>query len=156
MRFAPLLLVLLVSCTSAPAENALSPDDMAEIRALTDAYVAGWLAGDPDAVMSTLAEDAILQPAGQEPIRGHDAIRAFWWPDDGSTTTILEYEVELQEIGGSGSHAFSRGRGVLSFRYEQGGTVSEATSEATSLTVYRRQTDGSWLIARRMWAALRQ
>jgi uncharacterized protein (TIGR02246 family) len=146
--------LVIVGC-GAP-EDPFSAADEAAVRALEESYRQAWLANDSEAVMATLASDAVIMPAGREPIQGDSAIRAYWWPDDGSSTTIHGYEITVDEVHGSGDLAFLRGHGTLSFEYQQSdGTVSEITSNSVYLAVAQRNEDGDWRIARRAWSPLR-
>ncbi len=70
----------------------LSPEDFQAIRSLDSAYVAAWLRDDTTAVLATLDSAPVLQPAGQRPVVGREAVRRFWWPGDGSETRILTYD----------------------------------------------------------------
>lgn len=150
---AALLVLFLGACT--PASNSFSSDDEAAVRDLEEAYRVAWLANDSDAVMATLAPDAVLMPAGQEPLQGERAIRAFWWPDDGSTTRIDSYRITVTEVEGSGDLAFLRGTGDIAFRYTApDGQRTDLTSRAAHLSVARRGGDGQWRIARRAWSAM--
>lgn len=148
------VVVGLVAC--GPAEPGFTADDEAAVRALEESYRTGWVANDSAAVMATLAPDAVLMPAGVEPLVGDSAIRAYWWPDDGSETTIDSYRITVQEVEGSDDLAFLRGRGELEFTYTgPAGEVSELESRAVHLSVARRDEDGEWRIARRAWSAIR-
>lgn len=130
-------------------------DDEAEVRSVEEEYRTAWLANDSAAVMATLSEDAVLMPAGMEPLEGHERIRAFWWPDDGSTTVIESYRITVDEVDGSGNLAYLRGRGFLTFTYRSpDGEESRISSEAVHISVARRGEDGSWRIARRAWSSL--
>lgn len=145
--------LLLVAC--APASTAFTSVDEAAVRDLEERYRAAWLADDPDGVMATLASDAVLMPAGLPPLMGHDAIRAYWWPADGSVTTIHDYELVVEEVEGSGDLAFVRGRGSLAFTYQDpAGEASSLSSESVHLSVARRDADGVWRIVRRAWSAV--
>lgn len=147
--------IVLALTACAPAAASFTAEDEAAVRALEEAYRAGWLANDSAAVMSTLAPGAVLMPAGMEPLVGGSAIRAYWWPDDGSETTIESYEIEIAEVEGSGDLAYLRGRGSLAFTYrDPGGEVSRLTSEAVHLSVARRGPDGEWRIVRRAWSRI--
>ncbi|HSM35784.1 MAG TPA: SgcJ/EcaC family oxidoreductase [Longimicrobiales bacterium] len=138
------------------AEPAFTPDDEAAVRDLEEAYRTAWLANDSAAVMATLTDDAVLLPGGMEPLSGETDIRAFWWPDDGSTTTITAYDIVVREVEGSGELAYLRGEGALEFTYTGAdGESSDLTSRATHLSVARRGEDGTWRIARRAWSAIR-
>lgn len=154
MRWILLAGVALTACGSTP--DGFSPDDEQAVRALEESYRAAWLANDSAAVMALLAPDAVLMPAGEEPLRGATAIRDFWWPADGSETTIDAYDLTIDEVGGSGDIAYVRGRGALAFTYRApDGAVSDVTSRAVHLSIARRGADGRWRIARRAWSALR-
>lgn len=146
--------VVLAACSS-PTVDFTAEDDAA-VRALEEAYRTAWLANDSDAVMATLAPGAVIMPAGVEPLVGDAAIRNYWWPDDGSKTSIESYEISVEEVAGSGNLAYLRGRGSLEFIYrDTAGEVSRLTSEAVHLSVARRGEDGSWRIVRRAWSAIR-
>lgn len=146
---------LVLAACAAPGPT-FTPEDEAAVRAVEEAYRTGWLANDSAAVMATLARGAVLMPAGMEPLAGDPAIRAFWWPDDGSETTITSYEITVEEVEGSGDMAFLRGRGALEFTYrDPEGQASDLSSHAVHLSVVRRGEDGEWRIARRAWSAIR-
>jgi uncharacterized protein (TIGR02246 family) len=147
-------LVLLLAMTACSAPAALTAEDRAAIRALDSAYVDAWLRDDTAAVMATLAPDAVLMPAGIRPLQGDSAIRAFWWPTDGSRTRVTQYATTVDEIGGSPPFAFVRGTGALSFIYEKDTTRLEQTSRNMTLTLVAKQADGDWRISRRMWGPL--
>ena len=148
------IVVTVAGC--AASEESFSADDEAEVRALEEAYRGAWLTNDSSAVMATLALDAVLMPGGLEPIQGDSAIRAYWWPADGSSTMIESYEIVVHEVHGSGDLAFLRGHGMLAFEYRSStGATSRITSEATHLSVAQRNVNGEWRIARRAWSAIR-
>lgn len=153
-RLMALIPLALAGCAAGPTFTA---EDEVAVRALEEAYRTAWRANDSAAVMATLAPDAVLMPAGVEPLRGEAAIRAYWWPDDGSETSIVAYEITIHEVAGSGDLAFLRGRGELEFTYTTAeGQTTEHESRAVHLSVARRGDDGEWRIARRAWSALRE
>jgi ketosteroid isomerase-like protein len=90
-------------------------------------------------------------PAGDGPLEGHEAIRRFWWPTDGSRTRVTAYRSTVDEIDGSDDLAYVRGTGDMTFIYEKDTVRTEQTSRSMMLTVVARQPDGRWLIRRRMW-----
>lgn len=143
-----------IACVCACAElpATFTVDDEAAVRSLEESYRTAWLANDSAGVMATLADDAVLMPDGSEPVEGGAAIRAYWWPDDGSETVIESYEVEVDEVEGSGDLAYLRGRGTLIFTYRPPeGAESRIESESVHLSIVRRDADGRWRIIRRAW-----
>lgn len=159
MRLVRILLPVLslLACrplASGMETSPLSSEDVQAIRSLESAYVEAWLRDDTTAVLATLDTAPVLQPAGQRPLVGLEAVQGFWWPGDGSETRILSYEITVDEIGGMGSWAFSRGTGAMTFTWRREGPPQTISSRSMSLTVYRRNAKGDWRIARRMWGQL--
>lgn len=134
--------------------GALAASDVQQIRALSQAWIDAWMADDADRVMGYLTSDVVLIPGGQEPMTGHDVIRDYWWPNDGSITTLTRFDAEILEIQGKDDIAFTREHGMIEFTYEVDGSVSELSSESYSLSTLKRQADGSWKYDRRMWASV--
>lgn len=150
-----LLLLPLGGCLATQSEGAaLSAADRAAIRALDSAYVAGWLANDAGAVLATLDPEVILMPAGNRPLIGLDAARGFWWPSDGSRTTITSYTATIDELDGTPALAYVRGTSTLAFTYERDTLRANGTSKTLTLTLLRKSPDGRWRITRRMWGPL--
>ena len=149
-----LSLVLAIGCAPGPdGSGGLSEGDRERARAVERAYVTGWEANDSAAVMATLTPDAVLIPDRMAPIRGDSAIRAYWWPADGSATRVTSYETRVDEVGGSGAVAYLRGAGELEFdwRPHPDSSWSSFSSASAWLSLLRRGTDGTWAISHRMW-----
>ena len=136
------------------APDTLTGEDRAAIRALDATFVRGWLADDRDAVLSVFASDAVLFPPGSKPLRGIQAIRSYWWPDDGSRTRITSFERAADEIEGTRRLAFLRGTASLSWVYEKDGKQTSQTSRSTDLLLLSRDPAGRWHIIRQMWNVL--
>src|SRR5687768_14520867 len=102
---APLLLLslgLVLACGRDPNPGqGLTARDSSDIEAVRTAYVQAWLADDTSGVLATLHSDAVLLPPGRLPLRGEREIRAFWWPTDGSRTTITAFDWTLEELVGT-------------------------------------------------------
>ncbi len=146
-----LFLGLVPACEPRHHPLALSPQDSTAIEAVRAEYVRAWLAGDTAGVLATLHAGAVLLPPGRPPVIGEPAIRAFWWPTDGSRTTITAFTWTLEELGGTPRLAFTRGVSTLAWRYEKDSTRSEQTSRSVNLTILARGSDGRWRILRQMW-----
>ena len=65
--------------------------DAAAILTLDSTFAARWVRGDTTKVLSVFAQDAILLPPRAPPVDGLAAIRAYWWPADGSRTRITAF-----------------------------------------------------------------
>jgi uncharacterized protein (TIGR02246 family) len=140
------------NATAATGAGSLSPADTAAIRAATLTYRDAWLANDANRVMATLTPDAVLLPSGVAPIQGSAAIRAFWWPPAAAATRVTAMDLTIETIDGCGDVAFVRGRGTLTFTTAASAPRSLAS---TFINVLRRQPNGTWLIAERMWSDVR-
>lgn len=152
ITFALALAANACTATTTPAPGSrFTADDERAIRALDSVFVAAWLRDDTTAVMNTLAPGVVLMPAGQSVLATPDAIRAFWWPSDGSHTRILTFDRSIDELGGEGDIAWMRRTDSLTFTYAKGGTTQSLTSRSMSLAVLQRQTDGAWRFSRVMW-----
>lgn len=127
-------------------------ETLREIESAHEAYGNGWRANDRDAVLAALAEDVVLMPAGLAPIEGRAAAASFWWPDDGSTTSISAYAGTIEDIHGSGTVAVVRGRSSMTFTWEKDGESTVQTTRSMSLTVLEIGPDGRWRISMRMWS----
>jgi ketosteroid isomerase-like protein len=105
---------------------------------LTQAYRA-MAAGDIDRLMDLYLGDALIQSAGERPIVGTTAIRAFW------RTTFDRYHVELvpevQEVTPFAEVVVVRGRAVGVFAPKGGGAAMPI--DGWFMQIYRRQADGS-------------
>jgi ketosteroid isomerase-like protein len=146
---------IMAACT--PAESrptSLTDRDRAEIRANDSAYVTSWLRDDTTGVLATLTADPVLIPGGLAPLQGLAAVKGFWWPSDGSHTKILAFGRTIEEIDGNGDVAFVRGADSLRFTYTKGTSSQESAMRSVTLAVVRRQPDGTWKIARMMWATV--
>jgi len=145
-------LALLPGCKMVGQHDlALTDQDSSAIEAVRAEYVRAWLADDTLGVLATLDSEAVLLPPGRLPVKGHGEIRAYWWPRDGSHTTITAFDWTVDEVTGTPELAFSRGISSVAWRYEKDTTRSEQTSRTTNLTILRRGPDGRWRILRQMW-----
>jgi uncharacterized protein (TIGR02246 family) len=145
-------LLLLASCLPAPSGPAgISAQDSIAIRATQDAYVKAWLADDTAGVLATLTTQAVLLPPRTLPVTGHEAIRSFWWPRDGSRTRITSFDWDIQELRGQQALAFTRGISAVAWTYDKDTLHQASASRSVNLSVLARQADGRWLISHQMW-----
>ena len=129
----------------------LTAQDSIDIEAVRAAYVQAWLADDTSGVLATLDTAAVLLPPGRLPLKGEREIRSFWWPTDGSRTTITAFDWALEEVVGTRELAFTRGVSTIGLRYVKDTVRVEQTTRSTNLTILVRGADGRWRILRQMW-----
>jgi uncharacterized protein (TIGR02246 family) len=138
--------------TQATVDQRLTAEDIEAIRELNLAYPAAWVANDPDAVMLTLADDAVLIPAlGTTPVKGAAAIREFFWPADAPPSTVPVFTMSPEEIDGTRDVAYVWGTMSLSFAVEEEGATQLYSTAGNYLMVMRRDDGDQWKIARYIW-----
>lgn len=145
--------IVLAACsTQAAVDQQLTAEDIKAIRELNLAYPAAWRANDSEAVMATLADDAVLIPAlGTAPIKGTAAIREFFWPADAPPSTVPAFEMRPQEIDGNRDVAYVWGTMSLTFAVEEEGATQLYSTAGNYLMVMRRDDSAQWKIARYIW-----
>lgn len=122
--------------------------DVAALRALDQAYATQWIEGDVDGVMGLFTEDATLVPHhGDSPIKGQEAIRAFWFNPDYPPTVVPEWRREPKEFFVSGDIGVVRGRARLVWEYEGTRTT---IPEGNYVMIAVRQID-AWRIRMLTW-----
>lgn len=147
-RFPIALMVALAACTQAPVPVPdTSEADEAAIRASSDAFLAGFNAGDVTAMADLYAEDAIAIPPDGPPTEGRDAILqslSEYFELFTATQTATTDEIILR-----GDLAVARGTWSSRETPKAGG--EEVTRNGKWMEVQRRQADGSWKVWRWMW-----
>ena len=131
----------------------LRTSELSKIRSVNDAYVSAWLRNDAEAVMGLFTQDAVLIPQGNRPIKGHEAMRKFWWPA-GPPTTITSFTITTDEVDGNESLAYVRGSFTLGFSFEDNGKTVDRINRGNYFMIMKRQSNGRWLISHRMWSDL--
>ena len=150
-------LFLLPACRSrptaaGPGSRTLSDRDRAAILALDTAFVQAWLRDDTAGVLALFHPDAVLLPPGGRPVEGVRAIRAYWWPEDGSHTRITAFTRAPVEVQGTPDLAWFRGEAALGWVYAKNGKEASQTSQSTDLVLLAPDSVGGWRIIRQMWS----
>ena len=139
--------VLTISCIS-PVARADELADVEALSALDQAYAAEWKAGDADGVLALFTEDATLVPHhGDPPIKGHEAIREFWFDPDYPPTIVPAWSREATEIFVSGDMGIVRGRARLVWEYDG---MRTTIPEGNYVIVAVREDD-AWRIRLLTW-----
>jgi uncharacterized protein (TIGR02246 family) len=113
-----------------------------------DAHVAALNTDDPDAWVACFAPDAAQMPPNEPPNVGTEHIRA--WSRGMLAAFRAEFSLDIDEVELAGTHwAFERGTYTIALTPKAGGSPMCDTGKY--LTIYKRQTDHSWLMASDIW-----
>lgn len=118
----------------------------ADEQALRDhhaAWMAAVNAADLARLLPMMTDDVVLLNPGGPPL-GRDGFVAAC--QGGHAQFDLRCSSELQEVVVVGDLAYTRCRDILSLRPREGGDAAQLAGHR--LTVYRKQADGRWLLAR--------
>ena len=116
-------------------------DDEQAIRALVDKWLESTKEGDYETVLTLMADDAIFMVPGREPF-GKEAFAAQSEEMKGAK---IEGKSDIQEIEIIGDHAWLRNHLEVTITPPNGQTM---TRSGYTLTILRKEADGSWLLAR--------
>ncbi len=144
-----LLICVATGCVP-PGDPAGDPAaDEAAIRAVDSQMVAALHARDLDRWLGFLAEDARMMPPDAPVVEGKTAIRELI----AGLLSLPEFSVTHHPgaitVGRGGDLAY------ISYAYEltvpdaQGGSITETGKD---ISVFRKQTDGSWKLVVDMWS----
>lgn len=118
----------------------------ADEQAIRDHH-ATWMqavnAGEVAPLMDLMADDVVLLNPGGAPLGRAGFPAVFTGAHD---EFHLRCDSELQEVVVAGDLAYTRCRDALTITPRSGGDTT--TLAGHRLTVYRRQADGRWLLAR--------
>lgn len=90
-----------------------------------------------------MADDVVFLNPGQEPI-GRDGFSANF--SAAQQQVWIHCSSELEEVAVAGEFAYTRSRDALSVNPRDGGEATQLAGHR--MTVYRKQPDGRWLLAR--------
>jgi len=137
------LLFMTVGCAPAAVPDT-TVEDTAAVNAVREAWMAAFNAADSDALANFYTEDAIRMASGAPTVTGRAAIRQYLADQFamGTTTSVIRSD-ELQLMG---DWAFDRGTFTGTMTPSGGGDA--VTVEGRYVVILRKQTDGSWKLAR--------
>jgi len=118
--------------------------DEAQVRTLVDTWHAATQAGDVDAVLSLMTDDAVFLVPGRPPM-GKAAFAELSRVPPGAPRPTFESASEIMEVQVSGDLAYLWSR--LSVRVTPPGADQPIERAGHTLTIFRR-VDGEWRLAR--------
>jgi uncharacterized protein (TIGR02246 family) len=140
------LAVISAGCTkSADSGGAASADS---IKQAIKADEAKWnqqiKARDTEGLAGHYADDAYFVGPGAPPADGSTAIRQFY--ANGLTDPAIDVEIANDKIDVSSSGDMAYSRGHYTEKYTDKKTNKVMTDKGSYLSVYKKQSDGSWKI----------
>ena len=116
-------------------------DDERAIRKLVDRWMAATRGGDVDTVLSLMADDVVFMVPGREPF-GKEAFAAA---SAAMKDVRIDGRSHIQELRVLGDWAYLRNYIELSVAREGAPAMKRA---GYTLTLFRKEPDGRWLLAR--------
>jgi len=120
----------------------MGPDERA-IREAHATWIAAVNTGDCACLLSLMADDAVFLNPGQAPVGRDGFSPGFLAAHQQARVHCIS---ELEEVVVVGEVAFTRAQDSLSVTPRAGGEAMQLAGHR--LTVYRKQPDGRWLLAR--------
>ncbi len=117
--------------------------DEQAIRELNSTWTEAVNAGELDRLLSWMADDVVLSGPAQEPF-GRDRFATVFF--SAHQQFRIRCESEMEEVVVLGEVAYTRCRDSLSVIPIAGG--DESRLAGYRLTIWRKQPDGRWLLAR--------
>jgi uncharacterized protein (TIGR02246 family) len=120
----------------------MAPDER-EIRKIHSTWISAVNAGDLLRLLTLMTDDVVFLNPGQAPF-GRDG-----FSDNFSAAhqqVRIRCSSELEEVVVIGEIAYTRSRDALSVTPRAGGEATQLAGHR--ITVYRKQADGRWLLAR--------
>ena len=119
-------------------------EDINAIKQLAADWRSGWLAGNPDLLLSLYADQPVVLPQDQPAVIGKDAIRSLY------ESILKEYafksDGKLIEVEASGDWGYFWSTYTLTATPKAGG--KPITSAGKTIFIVKRQPAGAWKIAR--------
>jgi uncharacterized protein (TIGR02246 family) len=121
--------------------------DKAAIDRLREAHVAALNAGDADSWAACFAGDGVQMPPNFGTNAGKAAIEG--WSKGFLGLFSCKFNLSVDEVQVASDWAFERGRYDITLSPRSGGGSMDDNGKY--ITIYQRQPDGGWKIARDIW-----
>lgn len=145
-RTLALLVISSLAVSACQRESgSLTDADRNAIRAAIDDFTEAGLATDWRRAASHYTEDGMIFPPNAPAVHGRPAIEKFF----AAFPKLTSFTQEAVEIEGNGDLAYARGPGTMAMLPP--GAKAAVADTAKILTVWRKQSDGSWQVTRGIW-----
>jgi uncharacterized protein (TIGR02246 family) len=146
-----IVLLILVAPTRATGQTACDTvgADVVAIKEVSEAIDRAFATGDATALSGLVTGDAIWMPPDEPTITGRAAVYANLFSGLRSRFTDVAHSLEVVEVRVCGDWAMSRGRYRLELTLRT--LPQPIVITGKNVHTYRRQSDGSWLIASDIW-----
>jgi ketosteroid isomerase-like protein len=137
-------LTLFAAAQTSPRPKAKAPAKLSGQQLLLQAdraFARDTVAKRLEGWMAYMAEDAIL--FSDKPVVGTEAIRAFYQPAFADPDFILSWQATRAEMFRSGDTGYTTGRYEL---HAKDGKGDKVVRHGSYLTVWKKQSDGSWKV----------
>jgi ketosteroid isomerase-like protein len=133
---------------SMPSGAATAAEDVAALRAASEAFDVALKASDAEAMFAHCTADVVLLPPGEPALVGLEAVRSWW---DGLMSVYRTTAIELSEVEYfvGDDVGVVLGKHVWTMAPNEGG--EPFTDVGHYLQVWQRQADGRWLFTREIW-----
>ena len=121
--------------------------DKSTIDRLREAHITALNAGDADGWADCFANDGIQMPPNFETNAGRAAIEG--WSKGFLGMFSCQFKLSVGEVQVAEDWAFERGRYDIKLTPRTGG--NSVDDNGKYITIYQRQSDGGWKIARDIW-----
>jgi uncharacterized protein (TIGR02246 family) len=127
---------------------AAQPSELEGLDRLREAHVVALNAGDADAWASCFSADAVQMPPSFPANVGAENIRG--WSGGMLAAFRAEFALSPAEVQRPGDEwVFERGTYTITLAPKAGGDAIRDVGKY--ITLYQRQADGAWLMARDLW-----
>jgi ketosteroid isomerase-like protein len=104
---------------------------------------------DAGLLASFYAEDAVVYPSNDPLVKGRAAARKYWGDFFASDPSVqVSWKTERAEVSASGELGYAGGSYKLVYKGADGKTVED---HGKTLSIWRREKDGSWKAIQDMW-----
>lgn len=138
-------LILLSGCGSPQVDVEAEEQRLMELSREWSDVAAG---DDVDALMSYWADDAVMMPPGQPPLRGKEAIREFVSATGDIPGFSITWEPLVAHVSESGDMGYMLERNQMTMPDSTGALVTQYNKV---VTVWEKQEDGTWKNVVDMW-----